>query len=149
MAKERLLVIDDEREFVDVISERLGAKGFDIIRAFDGNEGLERVFSDKPDLVILDVAMPEMNGYDVCRKLKLDKDSKDTPIIMLTAKFQPSDISFGMGMGADAYLTKPLELELLLHTVNALLKSKKIKTGRSKTKTAAHPRRIKKEEASK
>ncbi len=130
MAKERLLVVDDERDFVDVISERLGAKGFDILRAFDGKEGIERAHSDKPDLIILDVAMPEMNGYDVCRKLKLDEKLKDTPIIMLTAKFQPNDIRFGIGMGADAYLTKPLELELLLHTVNALLRAKKRKISR-------------------
>ena len=127
MAKEKLLVVDDERDFVDVISERLEAKGFDILRAFDGKEGIERAHSDKPDLIILDVAMPEMNGYDVCRKLKLDEKFKDTPIIMLTAKFQPNDIRFGIGMGADAYLTKPLELELLLHTVNALLRAKKRK----------------------
>ena len=134
MAKERLLVVDDERDFIDVISERLGAKGFDILRAFDGKEGIERAHSDKPDLIILDIAMPEMNGYDVCRKLKLDENFKDTPIIILTAKFQPSDIKFGMEMGADAYLTKPLELELLLHTVNTLLRSKKRKIIRNKIK---------------
>ena len=135
MAKERVLVVDDERDFIDVISERLGAKGFDILRAFDGKEGLERAHSDKPDLIILDIAMPEMNGYDVCRKLKIDENFKDTPIIILTAKFQPSDIRFGMEMGADAYLTKPLELELLLHTVNTLLRSKKRKISRNKIKT--------------
>ncbi len=125
MPREKVLVVDDEREFVDVISERLGAKGFDILRAFDGKEGIERARADKPDLIILDIAMPEMNGYDVCRKLKLDEKLKDTPIIILTAKFQPNDISFGVGMGADAYLTKPLELEPLLQTVKALLKAKK------------------------
>jgi DNA-binding response OmpR family regulator len=127
MAKGRLLVIDDERDFVDTISERLGAKGFSILRAFDGKEGMERAHSEKPDLVILDIAMPQMNGYDVCRKLKLDKDFKDTPIIMLTAKFQPNDIEFAKEMGADAYLTKPLELELLLNKVNELLKIKRRK----------------------
>lgn len=135
MDKKRLLIVDDERDFVDVISERLGAKGFDILEAFDGKEGIERAHSDKPDLIILDIAMPEMNGYDVCRKLKLDKNFKDTPIIMLTAKFQPNDIRFGIGMGADAYLTKPLELELLLDTVEALLRSKKRKIRRNRIKT--------------
>jgi len=125
MPKERVLVVDDEREFVDVISERLGAKGFDILRAFDGKEGIERAHADKPDLIILDISMPEMSGYDVCRKLKLDEAFKDIPIIILTAKFQPNDIKFGIGMGADAYLTKPLELEPLLQTVKALLKARK------------------------
>ena len=135
MAKERLLVVDDERDFVDVISERLGAKGFDVLRAFDGKEGMERALSDKPDLIILDIAMPEMSGYDVCRKLRLDASFRDTPIIMLTAKFQPNDIRFGIGMGADAYLTKPLELEPLLHTVNALLRLKRRRSAEIKSKT--------------
>jgi DNA-binding response OmpR family regulator len=135
MAREKLLVVDDEIGFVELISERLGAKGFDILKAFDGKEGIERAHSDKPDLIILDVSMPEMNGYDVCRKLKLDENFKNIPIIMLTAKFQPNDINFGMEMGADAYLTKPPELELLLHTVDALLRSKKRKADTTQPNT--------------
>ena len=127
MANERLLVVDDEKGLVDVLSEWLGAKGFHVLRAFDGKEGLERAHADKPDLIILDIMMPEMNGYDVCRKIKLDKNLKDTPVIILTAKFQPNDIKFGEGMGADAYLTKPLELEILLSTVKELLAKKKIR----------------------
>jgi len=127
MDREKLLVVDDERDFVDVIFERLGAKGFDVLKAFNGREGMEKAFLTRPDLIILDVSMPEMNGYDVCRKLRLDENFRDTPIIMLTARFQPNDIRFGMGMGASAYLTKPLELELLLNTVEMLLKSKRSK----------------------
>jgi len=126
--REKLLVVDDEKDFVGFISERLEAKGFDILKAFDGKEGLGMARTQKPDLIILDVAMPEMNGYDVCRRLKADRNYKSIPIIMLTAKFQPNDILFGKEMGSDAYLTKPLELELLLNTVNALLSSQKRKT---------------------
>lgn len=129
MAKERILVIDDEKDFVDTISERLGAKGFNILRAFNGKEGLEKALSEKPDLVILDLAMPEMNGFDVCRKIKLNENSKDIPVIMLTAKFQPNDIEFGKEMGADAYMTKPLELEMLLNNVKELLKAKRKQKG--------------------
>ena len=128
MRREKLLVVDDEKDFVGFISERLEAKGFDILKAFDGKEGLGMARTQKPDLIILDVAMPEMNGYDVCRRLKADRNYKSIPIIMLTAKFQPNDILFGKEMGSDAYLTKPLELELLLNTVNALLSSQKRKT---------------------
>ncbi|MDO8536539.1 MAG: response regulator [Candidatus Omnitrophota bacterium] len=135
MAKKRLLVVDDEKDFVDVISEWLETRGFDILRAFNGKEGMEKARADKPDLIILDVAMPEMNGYDMCRKLKIDEQFKNIPIIMLTAKFQPNDVTFGMGMGADAYLTKPLELEMLLHKVDDLLGLKKKRAGRGKTKT--------------
>ena len=124
MAKERLLIVDDEKDFVRAIADRLEAKGFDIIEAFDGKEGLEKAYKEKPDVIVLDVMMPEMNGYDVCRKLKLDEKFKNTPVIMLTGKFQPNDVEFGKEMGADAYLTKPLDLELLLHKVNALLRLK-------------------------
>jgi DNA-binding response OmpR family regulator len=127
MKKERLLIVDDEKDFVGFISERLEAKGFDILTAFDGKEGLGMAQSQRPDLIILDVSMPEMNGYDVCRNLKTDENYKDIPIIMLTARFQPNDIMFGKEMGSDAYLTKPLELELLLNTVNTLLGSQKRK----------------------
>jgi len=128
MKRRKLLVVDDEKDFVGFISERLEAKGFDILKAFDGKEGLGMAQSERPDLIILDVAMPEMNGYDVCRNLKTDENYKNIPIIMLTAKFQPNDIEFGKEMGSDAYLTKPLELEMLLSTVNALLSSQKRKT---------------------
>ena len=127
MSKEKLLVIDDEEEFVKTIAERLEAKGFDIVKAFNGKAGLEKAHLENPDLVILDVMMPEMSGYDVCRKLKLDEKFKNTPILMLTAKFQPNDIEFGKEMGADAYLTKPLELEALLHKVTALLRVRRKK----------------------
>ena len=128
MANERLLIVDDEKDFVDMLAERLEAKGFDVIESFDGKEGLEKARSEEPDLIILDIIMPEMSGYDVCRKLKLDDKLKKTPIVMLTAKFEPNDINFGKEMGADAYLTKPLELDLLLQKINALLRLKKKNT---------------------
>ena len=128
MANEKLLVVDDEKDFVDMLAERLEAKGFDVIEAFNGKEGLEKAHSEEPDLIILDIIMPEMSGYDVCRKLKLNAKFKETPVVMLTAKFEPNDINFGREMGADAYITKPLELELLLHKINALLRLKKKNT---------------------
>lgn len=131
MAKYKLLVIDDEKGFVDTISERLEAKGFEILKAFNGKEGLEAAHSARPDLIILDITMPEMNGYDVCRKLKTDETFKDTPVIILSAHFQPNDIRFGKEMGADAYMTKPLELDLLLHKVNALMRMKLMRAARA------------------
>ncbi len=127
MANEKLLIVDDEKDFVSTIAERLAIKGFRIVEAFNGKEGLEKAHSEKPDLILLDVVMPEMSGYDVCRKLKIESDYKETPIIMLAAKVQPNDVEFGKEMGADAYLTKPLELDTLLHKINALLRMKRIK----------------------
>jgi len=132
MSKGRLLLVDDEHDFIDVIATRLEAKGYDIIKAFDGKKGLEKAHTEKPDLVILDVMMPELNGYDVCRKLKVDSKFSNIPIILLTAKFQPSDIDFGKEMGADAYLTKPVELDVLTERVEELLKKKGIDIGGEK-----------------
>jgi len=130
MAKDRILIIDDEKDFVETIAEWLWARGFDISRAFNGKDGLEKAHSEHPDLILLDVAMPEMNGYDVCRNLKLDEKFKDIPVVMLTAKFQPNDIKFGEEMGVDLYITKPPELEPLLRDIKALLRLKKTKSNR-------------------
>ncbi len=132
MAKSRLLLIDDEKDFVDALSLRLEAKGYDIIKAFDGKEGLEKAHASNPDLIILDIMMPEMNGYDVCRKLKIDQKFNKIPVIMLTAKFEPNDITFGKEMGAEAYLTKPIELEVLSQKIAELLKEKGIDMGDAK-----------------
>lgn len=125
MANERILIVDDEKDFVGMLAERLEAKGFEIIKAFDGKEGLDKAHSENPDVIVLDVMMPELGGYDVCRKLKIDEKHKDIPVIMLTAKFHPDDVKFGKDMGADAYLTKPLELDMLLNKIKALLRMKK------------------------
>ena len=124
MAK-KILIVDDEKDFIDTLAERLTAKGFKIIEAFNGKDGLEKAHTEKPDMILLDVTMPEMDGFDVCRKLKIDENYKNIPIIMLTAKFQPNDVEFGKEMGADAYLTKPLELETLSHKIEALLRLRK------------------------
>ena len=123
----KILIVDDEKDFIEALSGRLEARGFDIIEAYDGKSGLEKARAENPDLIILDVMMPEMNGYDVCRKLKIDENYKSIPIIMLTAKFQPNDVEFGKEMGAEAYMTKPLELEALLNTINGLLNIKQKK----------------------
>lgn len=122
---QKILLVDDEKDFIDTLAERLMAKGFKIIEAFDGKEGLEKAHTEKPDVIVLDVTMPEMNGYDVCRKLKIDEKYKDIPIIMLTGNVQPNDVEFGKENGADVYLTKPLELKLLSHKIDALLRLKK------------------------
>jgi len=135
MAKERILIIDDEQDFVETIGEWLWARGFDIVRAFNGESGMEKAHSESPDLILLDIAMPGMSGYDVCRTLRLEEKFKDIPVVMLTAKFQPSDVKFGQEMGADLYLTKPPELEPLLRDIKALLRLKKMKNSRKSRAT--------------
>jgi DNA-binding response OmpR family regulator len=124
MAKKRVLVIDDEHDFVEILRVILEDKNYEVTVAYDGEEGLEKAEREKPDLIILDINMPKIKGFDVCRKLKIDKNFKDIPIIMLSAAFQPSDIKFAVAMGADAYLTKGSENHVLLEKIQELLKEK-------------------------
>ena len=121
MAVKKVLLVDDEIDFVDLISSRLESDGFRVKPAYDGEAALEKVETDRPDIIILDIIMPKINGFDVCRRLKADKKYKDIPVIMLTAKFQPSDIKFSLEVGADAYITKPFEPSVLLEKLRELL----------------------------
>ena len=122
MAKEKILLVEDDPNLVKAIKIRLEANDFEVVAAIDGEEGLEKARNEKPVLIILDIMLPKMSGFDVCLKLKTDKQYKGVPIIMLTAKFQPSDISFGKAMGADAYITKPFDSQVMLAKIKELLK---------------------------
>lgn len=121
MAK-RILIVDDERDLVDLLKARLEAQGFEVVTAYDGQEGLEKAKEEKPDLILLDVMMPKMDGYQVCRFLKFDEAFKQIPIIMLTARGQEQDQKKGMEVGADAYVIKPFDKEDLLKKIQACLK---------------------------
>jgi DNA-binding response OmpR family regulator len=117
----KVLLVDDDRDFVEATKMVLDTK-YDVISAYNGDEGLKKARQENPDLIILDVMMPKISGFDVCRKLKVDPVYKDIPIIMLTAKFQPNDIDFGKSLGAEAYITKPFEPQVLLEKMRELLK---------------------------
>jgi DNA-binding response OmpR family regulator len=125
MTKKKVLLVDDETDFVDIVRVRLEANNFEVIVAYDGEEALEKVREDRPDIIVLDIMMPKINGFDVCRKLKIDQNYKEIPIIMLTAKFQANDIEFGAAAGADAYITKPFEPQVLLGKMRELLQKNK------------------------
>lgn len=122
MAKKRILVVDDEAMLVDMVRIRLEANGFEVISAGDGQAGLEKAKKEKPDLIILDLMMPKMDGYKVCALLKKDARYSKIPIIIFTAKVQDDDRKMGEEVGADAYFTKPFEPETLLAKINDLLK---------------------------
>lgn len=122
--KKRILLVDDEADFVEVVRVRLEDNNYEVIVAYDGEEGMERAERESPDLIILDIMLPKISGFDVCRKLKIEENFKNIPIIMLSAKFQPNDIRFGMAMGADAYVTKPLEPKVLVDKIRELLDKK-------------------------
>ncbi|MBL8088642.1 MAG: response regulator [Chthonomonas sp.] len=103
----RVLVCDDERHIVRLIQVNLEKQGYQVITAFDGKDGLEKIRAEKPDLVVLDVMMPYMDGFEVLKNLRRDPATESLPVIMLTAKAQDKDVFEGYHYGADMYLTKP------------------------------------------
>ena len=116
----KLLLIEDDRAVVEALKEGLEDEAYAVDVAYDGDEGYRSASADTYDVIILDVMMPEMNGYEVCRKLRAEGDT--TPILMLTAKDQERDIVEGLDTGADDYLAKPFSFEVLLARIRALLR---------------------------
>ncbi|MDA1050591.1 MAG: response regulator transcription factor [Planctomycetota bacterium] len=122
MAKQTILIIEDEPSIVDVLTYNLTKEGFDVVVAADGQEGLRRAQTALPDLVILDLMLPVIDGLDVCRQLRSDPKTQDIRILMLTARSEEVDEIVGFSMGADDYVTKPFKLKPLIHRVKALLR---------------------------
>jgi DNA-binding response OmpR family regulator len=120
--KKRILIVDDEEDLRKMLKFRLEALNFDVLEAADGQEGLNKTRNDRPDLVILDLMLPKLDGFKVCRMLKFDEKYKHIPIIMFTARAQEKDKELGKEMGADAYITKPFEPEALVGKIMELLK---------------------------
>jgi two-component system, OmpR family, alkaline phosphatase synthesis response regulator PhoP len=121
MAK-KILVVDDEKDLVETVTFRLQASGYEVISAYDGQEGLEKAKKEKPDLIILDLMLPRMDGYKVCGLLKADSRYSKIPIILFTARAQESDKKMGEEVGGDAYITKPFDPPALLAKIKELLK---------------------------
>lgn len=117
-AKKRVLLVDDEKDLVETMEMALEAQGFEVISAFDGEEGLAKALHEKPDVVILDLMMPKMNGYQVCWEIKNREETKALKVIMLTAKTQESDKFWGFETGADEYVTKPFEMSELVKKIS-------------------------------
>lgn len=122
MDKKRILVVDDEPDLVETLSFRLEASGYEVIKADDGQKGLDKARSEKPDLIILDLMLPKLDGYKVCRMLKFDEVYKNIPIILFTARAQEQDKKMGQDVGADGYITKPFEPQALLAKIQELIK---------------------------
>ncbi|MCM8775120.1 MAG: response regulator [Candidatus Omnitrophica bacterium] len=117
----KILVVDDEINILTMVEARLRGNGYDVITAMDGQEGLAKARSENPDLIILDIMLPKIDGYKVCRMLKFDEQYKHIPIILFSARTQDSDLEIGEQQGADAYITKPFEQEVLLAKIVELL----------------------------
>ena len=120
----QILVIDDDPTLTKLVESRLNANGFAAMSFNDAAIGLETAMKKIPDLVILDVMMPIINGYNMCSLLKSEQKTKKIPIIMLTSRSEDQDKAIGKEVGADVYLTKPFKMEELLKTVEELLRSK-------------------------
>ena len=117
----RILIVDDEPLIVKMLSKYLEAEGFRVSNAVNGYEGLTMARAELPDLVILDLVLPRLNGYEVCTMLKHDTRYQQIPIVMLTAKTQDKDEQLGRACGAEAYLRKPIRAQDLLVQIRALL----------------------------
>ncbi len=117
-----ILVIDDERDLIELVRYNLDKEGFDVFAASDGTSGLEIATKHKPDLVVLDLMMPGMDGLEVCRRMRADDRTRRIPVIMLTAKAGETDRIVGLEMGADDYVTKPFSPRELVARVKAVLR---------------------------
>lgn len=122
MEKERILIIEDELDLLDLVDYNLTRKGYMTEAALDGEEGFRKALSFEPDLVILDLMLPGLDGWALCRQIK--EERKDVPVLMLTAKCMPEDRVKGFETGADEYMTKPFVLNELFANVERLLKAK-------------------------
>jgi phosphate regulon transcriptional regulator PhoB len=120
--KKKILVADDEKDIVELVAFNLEREGFAVSRAFDGQKAWEMVNGEKPDLVILDLMMPELSGMEVCGRIRRQEKTASLPIIMLTAKSDPVDKVLGLEIGADDYITKPFHVRELIARVRAVLR---------------------------
>lgn len=120
----KILVVDDEKDILKLLGHNLGKAGFNVICASDGPEGLDCARKDLPDLIILDIMLPNMEGTEVLKSLKKDSLTENIPVIMLTAKGEELDRVVGLELGADDYIIKPFSVKELLLRVNVLLKKK-------------------------
>ena len=120
MAGSRVLIIEDERALTEVLAYNLQREGYEVVIAHDGEEGLRKAQTQLPDLIILDLMLPVLNGLDVCREIRAGERTKSIPIVMLTAKAEETDQVVGFSMGADDYVTKPFSVKVLLQRIKAL-----------------------------
>jgi len=126
----KILVVDDEQSIVDLLTFNLKKEGYDVVAANDGEEALTKTESENPDLILLDVMLPKMDGFTVCRKVR---EKKTTPIIMITAKEEEVDKVLGLELGADDYLTKPFSVRELMARVKANLRRTEISESASES----------------
>jgi two-component system phosphate regulon response regulator PhoB len=125
VADETILIVDDEKDILELVAYNLGAKGYRTINASTGEDALKTSRSEKPDLILLDLMLPGIDGLEVMKALKADAATRNIPTLMLTAKGEEADIVRGLELGADDYITKPFSTRVLLARVQAVLRRKR------------------------
>jgi DNA-binding response OmpR family regulator len=120
--KKKVLIIDDSKELMQMLKFRLGLWNYSSIAAFTGASGIEMAKKRKPDVIVLDLILPDIDGFEVCRKLRADLRTRDTPIIVLTAHAQKDTLLTSKGCGADIFMTKPFESDELRRNIDSLVK---------------------------
>jgi len=121
MEKKKILVVDDEVDLVKTIQFSLELEGYKVLVSYNGEDALNQARKENPDLILLDIMLPKLDGYKVCRLLKFDEQYKHIPILMMTAKTQEKDKLMGKETGANEYITKPFDMEELMEKVKAYL----------------------------
>lgn len=129
MTVKKILIVEDEKDIHELIAFNLKQEGYEIISSYSGVGGLEKAISEIPDLILLDIMLPEMNGLDVCRELKSHDKTVHIPIVMLTAKNEDIDIITGLEVGADDYITKPFSPRVLIARIRVILRRGKLSEG--------------------
>ena len=120
-ARRRVLLVDDEPSIIKVVGKRLEVAGYEVLTAMDGDEGLTKARLGKPDVIVLDLMMPKVNGFEVCAALKKDPKYQHIPVVIFTGKGRPMDEQLCRECGANAYITKPHKPEELIEQIEALL----------------------------
>ncbi len=128
-ARKRVLIVDDEKDIVDLLAYNLGRNGYDTLVAGDGNVALDLAGKNLPDLIILDLMLPGIDGTEVARRLKADTRTANIPIVMLTAKGEETDVVVGLTLGADDYVTKPFSMKVLLARVGSVMRRAEVGPG--------------------
>lgn len=131
----KILVVDDYAENVELVQELLTTNGYQVTTAYSGEEALEKIHREIPDLILLDIMMPKMDGYEVCEELRKDEETKDIPIIFVTAKTEVKDWTHAIfNVGVNSYITKPINPKKLLEKVKSVLRMKQSRDELRKTR---------------
>jgi DNA-binding response OmpR family regulator len=117
----KILIVDDEPSILNILDFSLGAEGYEVIQASDGEQACEMAVNHQPDMIVMDVMMPKLDGYQACEKLKADSRTASIPVLLLTAKSSAEDHQLGKDAGADGYLTKPFSPQRLVEMTDSFL----------------------------